>query len=94
MDNVSFSKHVSKDTFFDVEKKIYRITKGQSIRKGEKLTLNGIEKIKTKKKKKKNPWWYKDIIGDEKTDEECKKMHQEKLRKEMMVIIKEKVDFI
>jgi len=94
MDSVSLSKNVLSDKFFDVEKQIYRITQGQSIRKGEKLTVNGFEKIKPKKKKKRNPWWYKDIIGEEKTDEECRKIHQEKLRKEMINVVNKKVDFI
>ncbi len=103
MDNVSFQKQVSSDTFFEKDRivmvsepsKVCMIDKGQSLKKGQVLTVKGVER-KKKKRKKKQPWWYKDIMKEHNTmtDEECRKKQREKLRNELMVEKKRKVDFI
>lgn len=101
MDDVSFQKQVLSDTFFEKDRivkvdkpsKVCTIDKGQSLKKGQVLTVKGVKK---KQKKKKQPWWYKDIMKEQNTmtDEECRKKQREKLRNELMVEKKRKVDFI
>jgi hypothetical protein len=78
------------------QQKCYKIIKGQSIKFGQRLTVNGIEQIKKKIKKKKQPWWYVDILKEQKilSDEECRKQHQKKLYRELVLEGNKKIDYI
>ena len=104
-----FEKELIARVDVDAPLKVCTIDKGQVLRKGQVLTAKGVETRKdqktlkekhkkkhNKKHKKKQPWWYKEIMKDQKTLtlEEYREKHKEKLRKELIVEKKRKVDFI
>lgn len=109
MDNISFPKPALPNAFFEKEltakTKVNKITKGQSIKPGYSLTNEGIKAceilckpVKIKKKSKKRKLSLVEQLmqqgSSHSTHEEYREQQQTKLRKELIVARKSKIETI